>query len=105
MSENDSKIPAHAPQPQDHKKKKSDAAREAEANGGFVDIEYKGLELRVPVRGKVPLKALMAFKRGDEFEGTRILFGDEQWEAFLETDPLAEDFNAIGTLIREAAGN
>ena len=35
--------------PQDHNKKKSKRAREAEANGGFIELTVAGVDLRVPV--------------------------------------------------------
>jgi hypothetical protein len=89
-------IPDHAPQPQD--------ARRAEADG-FITIEQCGVQLRIPVKGKVPLKAYMLFVEGKELAGTAALLGPEQWEAFLAADPTVDDYSAIGQRIAEAAGN
>ncbi|WP_019204584.1 hypothetical protein [Tsukamurella sp. 1534] len=97
-------VPATAPKPQD-RKTKAEAAREADATDGFVTVEHCGVTLRVPVRGKVPMTAIVAFRNGDEIEGTRILLGDKQWEAFLAAKPLVDDFNELGSKIQEAAGN
>ena len=97
------RVPATAPQPQDHKQKS--AAREAEAEGGFVTVEQCGVKLRVPIKGKVPLKALIAFNNGDEFGGTEILLGQEQWATFLAKDPTLDDFLEVAQKVKEAAGN
>lgn len=97
------RVPATAPTPQDHKPKQS--AREAEAESGYLTLEQCGLELRIPLGGEIPLKSYMAFKAGDEVEGTRLLLGDEQWEKFLAADPTMLDFAAIGTKMQEASGN
>ena len=86
-------------------RQKTSAAREAEAEDGFVTIEQCGVTLRVPIKGKVPLKACMAFRNGDEYGGTELLLGSEQWAAFLEKDPTLDDFAAIGAQIEELAGN
>lgn len=91
-------------EPQDHKSKKSAAARQAEADG-YVTIEQCGVTLRVPVAGKVPLKAYRAFKEGDELLGTELLLGAEQWEAFMATEPTVDDFNEIGQKLTDAMGN
>jgi hypothetical protein len=93
-----------APAPLDRRRKKSATAREAEADG-HVTIEACGITLLVPVKGKVPLKAYMAFKDGDELGGTELLLGAEQWAAFLGADPTMDDYNAIGAQLNELAGN
>jgi hypothetical protein len=61
--------------------------------------------LRVPVLGKVPLRAVIAFKRGDEFAGTEELLGPEQWAAFMEKNPTVDDFAAIGEQLNDILGN
>jgi hypothetical protein len=87
------------------KKKASVAAREAEAGDGFVTVEQCGITLRIPVGGKVPLTAYIAFTEGKNLEGTKLLLGDEQWNAFLEKNPTLDDFEAIGDRLQESAGN
>lgn len=97
-------IPADAPKPKDRPKKKSADARQAEADG-FIDIEQCGVSLRIPLGRKVPLKAYFAFKDGDEETGTRLLLGEEQWEAFIAADPTVGDFEEIGQKLTEVLGN
>lgn len=97
-------IPVNAPKPQDHKPKKSAAARQAEADG-FVTIQQCGVELQIPVAGKVPLKAYLAFKDGDELGGTELLLGEKQWAAFLGKDPTVDDFAEIGQKLTDLMGN
>lgn len=97
-------VPANAPAPQDHKKKKSAAARQAEADG-FIDIEQCGVSLRIPIAGKVPLKAYMAFRNEDEIAGTEALLGEEQWAAFMAANPTVDDFAEIGQKLNELLGN
>lgn len=87
------------------KKKASVAAREAEAGDGYVTVTQCGVELKIPVAGKIPLKAFIAFSGGDNIEGTKLLLGPEQWNAFLEKDPTLDDFEAIGNQLQESAGN
>ena len=97
-------IPDTAPKPQDDKPEKSAAARQAEADG-FVTVEQCGVTLRIPVKAKVPLKAYIAFKNGDELGGTAELLGPDQWAAFLEKNPTLDDYDAIGEKLKELAGN
>jgi hypothetical protein len=97
---------SHLPEPKPKPKKKASvAAREAEADDGFVTVEQCGVKLRFPVAGKIPLKAFIAFSEGDNLEGTKLLLGPEQWNAFLEKDPTLDDFEAIGDQLQESAGN
>lgn len=99
------RIPASAPRPQDHKQKMSTAARKAEAEDGFVIVESCGMELKVPVGGKVPLAAAIAFENGDEVKGTELLLGADQWAAYLEKNPTVDDFVEVGKQLEELAGN
>lgn len=101
------KMPANAPKPQDHKAKKSAAARKAEAAAadGYVTVEQCGVKLKIPIGGNTPLAAAMKFAEGDDFAGTRLLLGEKQWEAFLAQNPTVDDYNEIGTKIQEAVGN
>lgn len=98
------RVPATAPKPADHLPKQSTAARQAEADG-FVIVEQCGLELKIPVAGKVPLTAYIAFKNGNELEGTELLLGAQQWAAFLKKNPTLDDFAEIGRQLDEASGN
>lgn len=107
-----SRIPPNAPEPQDHKPKKTPAqkkaaaaARQAEAEDGFLTVEQCGVTLRIPIGGKVPLAAYIAFNEGKELEGTKLLLGPDQWAAFLEKNPTIDDFGAIGKQLEESTGN
>lgn len=87
------------------KKKASVEAREAEAGDGYVTVEQCGVTLRIPVGGRMPLKAYMAFRDGDETKGTELLLGPEQWEALLAQNPTLDDMNEIGRKLEESSGN
>lgn len=111
---NVSRIPANAPEPQDRKQKKTPAEKavsktfkavQAEAEDGYVTVEQCGVELRIPIAGKVPLAAYVAFSKGDELGGTELLLGKEQWEAFLEKDPTLDDFAEVGKQLEALTGN
>lgn len=98
-------IPENAPKPQDHKpKKKSTKAREAEAGDGFVTIETRGVELRIPVGGKMPIAAFELFQEGKELPGTKMLLGPEQWAAFMATNPTLDDLAELGQKLQDATG-
>lgn len=112
-------LPAPEPDPPKSKPKKkaSVAARQAEAEGGYVTVEQCGVELKIPIGKTVPFKATLRFMGlhddltplGDDENGnllgTRILLGPEQWAAFLEKNPTTDDFNAIGDQLQELSGN
>lgn len=91
--------------PQDHNKKKSKRAREAEANGGFIELTVAGVDLRVPVNGKLPVKAAVAYNNGDEFGGTEIMLGEDQWNSFLDANPTLDDYNELSDAVKDASGN
>jgi hypothetical protein len=112
-------IPEGAPKPQDHKPKKSAAARQAEVDG-FSTIEQCGVTLRIPAGENVPVKAVLRFrglnddltpiddddeKIKAEMMGTRELLGPDQWLALLDKNPTAGDFAAIGKKIIGLLGN
>jgi hypothetical protein len=96
---------SHLPEPAPKKKKASVAAREAEADDGYATVEQCGVTLRIPMAGKVPLKAYMAFSEGENLKGTELLLGPEQWSAFLEKNPTLDDFEAIGDQLQALQGN
>ena len=91
--------PMPAPKP------KKASARAAEAVDGYVTVTQCGVELKIPMAGKIPLKAVIAFGEGDNSEGTQLLLGPEQWNAFLEKDPTLDDFEAIGNQLQDSSGN
>ncbi|MGZ9830204.1 adenylosuccinate synthase [Tsukamurella ocularis] len=119
------RVPATAPKPQDHKPKQSPAARKAEAEG-FVLVELRGLELKIPVGDSIPLDVILLYG-GDEdtlrehditddmpererrsklnVVATKLVLGPEQWAEFRKTSPTLRDFNEIGLKVQEATGN
>lgn len=91
-----------APKP---RKKLSVAAREAEAEDGFVIVEQCGVTLRVPGGGKIPVAAMDEFRRGDNYEGTKQLIGDDQWELLKDAGMTMDDLEELGAKLKEAWGN
>ncbi|MGE2714194.1 adenylosuccinate synthase [Mycolicibacterium litorale] len=86
-------------------KRASVAAREAEAGDGFVTIEHVGVTLRIPVGGKMPYLAALAFKRGENDRGNELLLGEKQWAALMEKNPTVDEMNEIAAKVQEALGN
>jgi hypothetical protein len=92
--------------PQDQKKKKgSAAAQEAEADDGFVTIEQCGVTLRVGVAGKMPIAAMDAFRVGDNYEGTKLMLGAEQWKLLSDAGMTVDDLDDLGKKLEDAWGN
>ncbi|MDP7706800.1 adenylosuccinate synthase [Mycobacterium sp. TY815] len=106
-----SRIPANARKPQDRKPKKTPAEKaavkqlQAEAEDGYVTVEQCGVQLRIPVAGKIPLAAVIAFEQDENLRGTELLLGKEQWSAFLAANPTLDDFIAIGEKLEAITGN
>lgn len=99
-----SEIPETAPKPTDHAKKKSADARKAEVEG-FADIEFGGITFRIPLGKKIPIFAVRAFRDGDEFKGTELLLGDDQFEALEGLKPTAEEYEEFVKKLTEVLGN
>lgn len=100
------RIPATAPKPQDHKTKRSTAARKAEAGDGYAVIKQCGVTLRIPVApGTVPVAAIDKFRDGDNFAGIKALLGKEQWQALCDAGMTVDDLNEIDGKVKEVAGN
>lgn len=111
MTSNVSRLPDNAPEPQDHKPKRTPEqkaaakALQAEAEDGYITVEQCGMTLRIPIAGKVPLAAYEAFDEGKELKGTKLLFGEEQWAEFLTKNPTLDDFAEVGKKMGDLAGN
>jgi hypothetical protein len=105
VTANVSRLPDPEPQDRKPKKKASVGAREAEADDGYVTVEQCGIRLRIPLAGKTPIAAYIAFKNGDELGGTELLLGADQWAAFMAKNPTMDDFAEVGKKLAEAAGN
>lgn len=85
--------------------KVSVAAREAEADDGFVALEQCGVKLRIPVGKKVPISAIDAFRDGDNYEGTKQMLGAKQWQALSDAGMNGDDLDELGGKLSEATGN
>lgn len=83
----------------------SAAAREAEAENGFVTIKQCGVTLRIPTHGKVPVAAIDAFRDGDNYEGTKQMIGLDQWKKLSDAGMTRDDLEELGTKLGEALGN
>lgn len=112
MTEPASGIPASAPKPQDRKPKKAPArkkpaatARQAEAEDGFVTLEHCGVSLRIPVGGKLPIAALDAFIEGNDYLGTKLTVGVEQWKALSDAGMTRDGLNELGNKLEDLLGN
>ena len=96
------RVPAAAkPRP----RKVAAAAREAEADDGFVNLEQCGVKLRIPVGKKVPVAAIDAFRDGDNYEGTKQMLGAKQWQALSDAGMNGDDLDELGAKLSEATGN
>lgn len=79
-------------------------AQEAEAEDGFVTLEQRGIKLRIPVRGKVPIAAVDAFRAGDNYEGTKQMIGAEQWKLLSDAGLTMDDLDELGEKLNEVSG-
>jgi hypothetical protein len=99
-------LPEPDPKPQRKPRKKASvAAREAEAEDGFVTVEECGVTLRVPIGGKIPVAATDAFRAGDNYAGTKKIIGDEQWQQLSDAGMTMDELEELGAKLREAWGN
>lgn len=83
----------------------SAAARRAEAEDGFVLIEQCGVTLKIPVGGKIPIAAIDAFRNGDNYGGTKLMIGAEQWKLFSDAGATNDDLDELGAKLKDASGN
>jgi hypothetical protein len=81
------------------------AAREGEAEDGFVRIEQCGVSLRIPVKGKIPLSAIDLFREGDNYGGTKEMVGAEQWKKLVAAGATNDDLDELGKKLADASGN
>lgn len=87
------------------KKKASVSAREAEAVDGFLTVHQCGVELKLPLKGKLPLSAIECFREGDNYGGLKEIIGVEQWKLLLEAGATDGDLDALSKQFNEASGN
>lgn len=83
----------------------SPEARQAEAEDGFVTVEQCGVELQVPVRGKVFVAVTDLFLEGDNYGATKQLLGNEQWKRLSEAGMTMDDLDELGLKLRGVWGN
>lgn len=86
-------------------KKASAAAREAEADDGYVTIEQCGVELKIPLKGRIPLAAIDLFYEGDNYGGTRKMIGEEQWNRLIEAGATDGDLDELTGKLKDGTGN
>ncbi|MFD7605152.1 hypothetical protein ACFWAN_32515 [Streptomyces mirabilis] len=77
------------------------AAAQAEATKTFATFEHRGLSFKIPHPRNFPLQVLMT---DDELVATQLILGEDQWAAYLSTEPDIEDFGEFATKMSEAQG-
>jgi len=87
------------------KVKASTAARQAEAEDGFVIIEQCGVTLKIPVGGKLAVAAVDAFRDGDSYGGTKLMVGADQWKLLSDAGMTMDDLAELGEKLKDASGN
>jgi hypothetical protein len=102
-----SRIPAHAPRPQDHKrskKKKTAAQREAEGIE-TTDVEFDGEVYTIPAD---PLdwdvEVTEAFEQGKVVTAVRGMLGPKQWRTVAAKGYTNRQFSKLFDLIARAGG-
>lgn len=104
-------IPVITPKPPDQKKKKgSVAARQAEADDGFVTVEHCGVTLRVGVGDKMPAGVVDAYIDGEgtpetNWKALREWVGDEQWNQLKAAGMTRGDVAELDRKFGELSGN
>lgn len=99
------------PQGQKQKKKGSVAAREAEADDGFVTVEHCGVTLRIGVGDKMPAGVVDAYLDGGEatpetnWKALREWVGDEQWNQLKTAGMTRGDVAELDRKLGELSGN
>lgn len=83
----------------------SAAAREAEAEDGFISLEQCGVTVKIPLGGKVPVAAVDAFRAGDNYGGTRAMLGAEQWKLLSAAGATMDDIEELSEKLEASSGN
>lgn len=81
------------------------AARQAEAEDGYVIVEQCGVTLRIPVGGKITVAAIDAFRDGDNYGGTKLMVGADQWKRLSDAGMTGDDLDELGGKLKDASGN
>ena len=103
-------IPANAPEPQDHKPKKSAPQREAEGIT-TIDIEYDGESYEIPSDpADWPITASEALENKLVISAVRLMLGPKQWQKVVRKNYRNRQFSEMFDLIAreggfESAGN
>lgn len=66
-----------------------------------ITFEFDGITYTLPHPLDFPLELL---ETDDELEATRLILGDEQWEAFRATNPTIRKFYDLTEAMSEARG-
>jgi hypothetical protein len=81
------------------------AAREAEAEDGYLNVEQCGVKLRIPIGGKIPLAAIDLFRVGDNYGGTKAMLGASQWKRLVAAGATSDDLDELGKKLNGVSGN
>ncbi len=82
----------------------SEAARQAEAEDGYVLVEQCGVTLKLPLKGNIKLAAIDLYRAGDNYGGTKAMIGEEQWARLLAAGATDGDLDELGNKLKAASG-
>lgn len=100
-----SRIPSHAPKPQDHKPPQKTAAQREAEGIETVEVEFDDVVYSImadPVDW--PLDATEAFEQGKALTAIRGLLGEKQWRVVRSKNYRNKDFNELFHLLARAGG-
>lgn len=100
-----SRIPAHAPRPQDHKPPQKTAAQREAEGIETVDVEFDDVVYTIvadPVDWT--LDVTEAFEQGKAITAIRGLLGNAQWRVVRSKGYRNKDFNELFNLLAKAGG-
>ncbi|PPJ31912.1 hypothetical protein C5E45_33005 [Nocardia nova] len=102
---NGSRIPAHAPKPQDRKPPKKTAAQREAEGIETAEVEFDDVIYSIPVDPvDWPLDATEAFEQGKAITAIRGLLGEKQWRVVRSKGYRNKDFNELFNLLAKAGG-
>lgn len=97
-------IPANAPEPQDHKPKKSPPQREAEGIT-TIEIQFDGEEYEIPADpADWPVDASEAMEHNHVITAVRIMLGPKQWQKVARKKYRNRKFRELFDLIATESG-
>lgn len=97
-------IPANAPEPQDHKPKKSPPQREAEGIT-TIEIQFDGEDYEIPADpADWPVDASEAMEHNHVITAVRIMLGPKQWQKVARKKYRNRQFRELFDLIATESG-